>query len=64
MADVWLKWVAYAGTDDEAVWKSCFSSAEEAQAQAAAEPERGTYLGIFDGPDMAAKKVADVKAKG
>ena len=52
---VYLKWL-----DGGVVFKSAFATVDEAVAQAQAY-QRGTNLGVFDGPDDDAKKLADVK---
>ncbi len=54
MAVVWLKWL-----DGGVVVKACHSSVSAAKDQAAAEAK--TYLGVYDGPEDDAKKLADVK---
>lgn len=51
---VWLKWL-----DGGQVIKAAHSDVKSAQAQAAAEGR--TFLGVFDGPDDDAKKLADAK---
>lgn len=51
---VWLKWL-----DAGVVIKAAHSSVKDAQAQAAAEAK--TYLGVFEGPEDDAKKLADAK---
>ena len=55
MADVvWLKWV-----DGGVVIKAAHSDVASAQVQAACESR--PFLGVFDGPDDGAKKLADAK---
>jgi hypothetical protein len=58
MAKVWVRWIN-AGQ----VYQSVFDNADDAQAQAEAEPHRGHYLGIYDGPleDDSSKQVGDLK---
>ena len=54
MAVVWLKWL-----DGGQVIKAAHSDVPGAQAQAKAEAK--TFLGVFDGPEDDAKKLADAK---
>jgi hypothetical protein len=51
---VWLLWI-----DGDVLYKAAHADAESAAAQAAAEAH--SYLGVYDGPSIDAKKLADVK---
>ena len=54
---VYLKWY-----DGDLVIKAAHSDVESALNPAAAEAK--VYLGVFDGPDASAKKLAEVKQHG
>jgi len=53
---VWLKWVE---DEEGTVFKAVHVDVDAALEQAAAEQK--DYLGVFDGPDEDAKKLATVK---